>query len=68
MANDKSMGACLVCVDDLMQQAMFHLEHEFRSLMQQGADSFELNGNTELTRNLSFDSDYDNEENDDGIL
>ncbi|GLT26793.1 hypothetical protein SLA2020_018350 [Shorea laevis] len=68
MARSKSVGACLVRADDLVQQAMFRLEDEFRSLMQQGADSFELNGNTELTRNLSFDSDYDNEENDDGIL
>lgn len=68
MAREKSVGACLIRADDLMQQAMFRLEDEFRSLMEQGAESFELNRSNQATGALSFDSDYENEEIDDGFL
>ncbi|XVF05819.1 hypothetical protein REPUB_Repub05bG0205900 [Reevesia pubescens] len=68
MAAEKSFGACLVRADDLMQQAMFRVEDEFRSLMERGAESFELNRNNESTGNLSFDSDDENEENEEGLL
>ncbi|TYJ41681.1 hypothetical protein E1A91_A03G038500v1 [Gossypium mustelinum] len=69
MAAEKSVSACLVRADDLMHQAMFRVGDEFRSLMDRGAESFELNrSNHESTGNLSFDSDDDNEENEDGLL
>ncbi|KAK8598298.1 hypothetical protein V6N13_094271 [Hibiscus sabdariffa] len=68
MAADKSVGACLARADDLMQQAMFRVENEFRSLMDRGAESFELSRNNhESTGNLSFDSDDDNGENEEGL-
>ncbi|XVE58956.1 hypothetical protein DITRI_Ditri05aG0004800 [Diplodiscus trichospermus] len=69
MAAEKSVGACLVRADDLMQQAMFRLEDEFRSLMERGAESFELSRNNhESTGNLSFDSDDENEGNEEALL
>ncbi|KAE8688820.1 putative GDSL-like Lipase/Acylhydrolase family protein [Hibiscus syriacus] len=69
MAAEKSVGACLVRADDLMQQAMFRVEDEFRSLMDRGAESFELSwNNIESTGNLSFDSDEDNDEHEEGLL
>ncbi|XP_021278191.1 exocyst complex component EXO70B1 [Herrania umbratica] len=69
MAAEKSVGACLVRADDLMQQAMFRVEDEFRSLMERGAESFELRRNNhESTGNLLTDSDDENEENEEGIL
>lgn len=71
MASDKSVGACLVRAEDLMQQAMFRVEDEFRSLMERGAESFELGRtrtNHELTGNLSFDSEDEHDENEEGIL
>ncbi|OMP02342.1 Exocyst complex protein Exo70 [Corchorus olitorius] len=69
MASEKSVGACLVRADDLMQQAMFRIEDEFRSLMEQGAESFDLSrSNHESAGNLSFDSDDENEDNEEGLL
>ncbi|XWS71908.1 hypothetical protein CRYUN_Cryun03dG0178900 [Craigia yunnanensis] len=68
MAAEKSVGACLLRADNLMQQAMFRVEDEFRSLMERGAESFELSRNNhESTGNLSFDSEDENEENE-GLL
>lgn len=62
MAGDKSINACLARADDLLQQSMFRLEEEFRSLMERGGDSFELCDST--TANLSFDDDDDGDEDD----
>ncbi|KAJ4725486.1 Exocyst subunit Exo70 family protein [Melia azedarach] len=59
MGGDKSITACLVRAEHLLQQAMFRLEDEFRSLMERGGESFEL---TESTGNLSFDSEDEDEE------
>ncbi|KAJ0021606.1 hypothetical protein Pint_32449 [Pistacia integerrima] len=59
MAADKSINSCLVRADDLLQQAMFRLEDEFRSLMERGGESFEL---CESTGNFSFDSEDEDEE------
>ncbi|MCD7466988.1 hypothetical protein HAX54_004117 [Datura stramonium] len=42
MANDKSVSACLDKAEDLLQQAMFRLEDEFRTLMQRAAESVDL--------------------------
>lgn len=64
-ATDKAVLACLGRADDLMQQAMFRLEDEFRSLMEVGGESFELTrpyGRGELNGDLSFD--YEDEDND----
>lgn len=65
VAADKTVGACLVRADDMLQQAMFRLEDEFRSLMERGGESFDLTrayGNGESTGNLSFDSEDDEED------
>ncbi|KAI9196996.1 hypothetical protein LWI28_028867 [Acer negundo] len=62
-AADKSVAACLVRADELLQQSMFRLEDEFRSLVERGAESFEL---SESTGNLSFDSDDDGDDDEGG--
>ena len=67
MAGDKNVGACLLRADDLVQQAMFRIEDEFRSLMERGGESLELSrglGNGESAGNLSFDSEEDEEDED----
>ncbi|KAK3206617.1 hypothetical protein Dsin_020663 [Dipteronia sinensis] len=64
-AADKSVAACLVRADELLQQSMFRLEDEFRSLMERGAESFEL---SEPTGNLSFDSDDDGDDDEGGVI
>ncbi|KAK0604710.1 hypothetical protein LWI29_018582 [Acer saccharum] len=62
---DKSVAACLVRADELLQQSMFRLEDEFRSLMERGAESFEL---SESTGNLSFDSDDEGDDDEEGVI
>lgn len=65
MSGDKTVGACIVRAEDLMQQAMFRVEDEFRLLMERGGESLELSrayGNGESTGNLSFDSEDEDEE------
>ncbi|XP_010443580.1 PREDICTED: exocyst complex component EXO70B1 [Camelina sativa] len=64
MASEKPIGVCLARADDMMQQAMFRIEEEFRSLMERGAESFGLNpqGDAGATMNHRFDSE---EEDDD---
>ncbi|CBI15871.3 unnamed protein product, partial [Vitis vinifera] len=42
MTGEKSVAACLDRAEDLLQQAMFRVEDEFRSLMERGGESFEL--------------------------
>ncbi|XP_009132053.1 exocyst complex component EXO70B1 [Brassica rapa] len=39
-SSEKPISACLSRADDMMQQAMFRIEEEFRSLMDHGAESF----------------------------
>ncbi|XVF46160.1 hypothetical protein PTKIN_Ptkin03bG0004600 [Pterospermum kingtungense] len=69
MASENPVGACLARADDLLQQAMFRLQDEFRSLMERGAESFELSrNNRDSTGNLSFDSEDENEENEEELL
>ncbi|XP_023524856.1 exocyst complex component EXO70B1-like [Cucurbita pepo subsp. pepo] len=70
MARDKSVGTYLARADDLMQQAMFRVSEEFRSLMERGGESFELTRhfrNRESTGEFFFDSEED-EEGAEGIL
>ncbi|KAF8083802.1 hypothetical protein N665_0751s0018 [Sinapis alba] len=40
VANEKPVGVCLARADEMLQQAMFRIEEEFRSLMERGAESF----------------------------
>lgn len=63
MARDKTVGALLARAEDLMQQAMFRVEEEFRSLMERGGESYELS--RESAGNLSFDSEEEDEEGED---
>ncbi|XP_038894987.1 exocyst complex component EXO70B1-like [Benincasa hispida] len=67
MSKDNSVATYLARADDLMQQAMFRVDQEFRSLMDRGGESFELTRhfrNGESTGDFCFDS----EEDDEGIL
>jgi hypothetical protein len=63
MARDKTVCALLARAEDLMQQAMFRIEEEFRSLMERGGESYELS--RESAGNLSFDSEEEDEEGED---
>ncbi|XVF46170.1 hypothetical protein PTKIN_Ptkin03bG0005400 [Pterospermum kingtungense] len=68
-ASHNPVGVCPARADDLMQQAMFCLEDEFRSLMERGAESFELSrNNPDSTGNLSSDSEDENGENHEELL
>lgn len=63
---EKSVSACLHRAEDLLQQAMFRVEDEFRSLMERGGESFEPSrpyGAGEAAGNYLFDSE---DEDDDG--
>uniref|UniRef100_A0A1S3XFI3 Exocyst complex component EXO70B1-like n=1 Tax=Nicotiana tabacum TaxID=4097 RepID=A0A1S3XFI3_TOBAC len=64
MASDKSVSACLDKAEDLLQQAMFRLEDEFKTLMQRAAESLDLtryqNGEPAANLNYSSDSEDDN--------
>ncbi|XP_043703905.1 exocyst complex component EXO70B1-like [Telopea speciosissima] len=67
LAYEKSVPAFLDRLDDLLQQAMFRLEDEFRLLIQRSAEAFELgrlsdNSETTGTGNFSFGSDDDDDE------
>ncbi|KAL6967770.1 hypothetical protein U1Q18_033581 [Sarracenia purpurea var. burkii] len=67
MAGEKPVLACLDRAEDLLQQSMFRLEHEFRLLMERGGESFDLTRfrNGESAADYSFNSD---DEDDDGEL
>ncbi|KAK4274871.1 hypothetical protein QN277_018038 [Acacia crassicarpa] len=71
MASDKTVRACLVRAEDILQQAMFRVEDEFRTLMELGGESFDLtraHGNGESTGNLSFDSEEDEDPEVEGVI
>uniref|UniRef100_A0A1J3DIZ2 Exocyst subunit Exo70 family protein n=1 Tax=Noccaea caerulescens TaxID=107243 RepID=A0A1J3DIZ2_NOCCA len=62
MASEKPVGVCLARADDMMQQAMFRIEEEFRSLMERGAESFGLNPQGDAAAmNHRFDSDEEDD-------
>ncbi|GAB4824321.1 hypothetical protein Ancab_007209 [Ancistrocladus abbreviatus] len=70
MGGEKAVASCLDRADDLMQQAMFRLEDEFRSLMERGSESFDLtrgheNGG-ESTRNYDYDSEEEEDDDESG--
>ncbi|XP_057442201.1 exocyst complex component EXO70B1 [Lotus japonicus] len=67
LAADKSVAACLVRAEDMLQHAMFRLEDEFRSLMERGGEAFDLtrpyrNGEVRENENQPFDSEEEEEE------
>ncbi|XP_010453697.1 PREDICTED: exocyst complex component EXO70B1-like [Camelina sativa] len=66
LASEKPIGVCLARADDMMQQAMFRIEEEFRSLMERGAESFGLNpqGDAGGGTNHRFDSEEEEDDND----
>ncbi|KAA8549468.1 hypothetical protein F0562_001152 [Nyssa sinensis] len=66
MSSEKPVATCLGRADDLLQQAMFRLEDEFKSLMERGGQSFDLTSyqNGEPAANYSFDSDEEDEDED----
>ncbi|XP_010243483.1 PREDICTED: exocyst complex component EXO70B1 [Nelumbo nucifera] len=76
MAAEKPVAACLDRADDLLQQAMFRLEDEFRLLIERSAESFNLQnrfsgdgleGSGAGNGNFSSDEDEDEDENGDRI-
>ncbi|KAK7301677.1 hypothetical protein RJT34_12548 [Clitoria ternatea] len=65
LANDEDIGACLLRAEDMLQQAMFRAEDEFRFIMEQGSEAYDVTRcSGESTRNDDslFDSDDDGEE------
>lgn len=65
LSDDKTVGACLLRAEDILQQAMFRAEEEFRSLMELGGASFNgemnLNGNSLYETNDEADEDEEEE-------
>lgn len=65
LSDDKTVGACLLRAEDILQQAMFRAEEEFRSLMELGGASFNgvmnLNGNSLYETNDEVDEDEEEE-------
>lgn len=61
-AGDKTVAVCLDRAEDLLRQAMFRLEDEFRSLMERGGESFDLNRSSN-----DSDSDDAGDEDDDDV-
>ena len=62
-AVDNNVGACLARADAMLQQAMFRVEDEFRSLMEVGGESFDLNrAYDNVESNVLFESEEDDDE------
>ncbi|KAI9091652.1 hypothetical protein K1719_028095 [Acacia pycnantha] len=71
MDGDETVAAFLVRGDDMLQQAMFRAEDEFRSLMESGGESFDLtraDWKSESTRNLPSDSEEDEDAEFDAVM
>nr|GMD25314.1 exocyst complex component EXO70B1 [Ipomoea batatas] len=67
MGNEKPVASCLDRAEDLLQQAMFRLEDEFKTLMERGSESFDLsNYRNGDSANRDFSSDSEEAEDDDG--
>ncbi|KAJ4978419.1 hypothetical protein NE237_009199 [Protea cynaroides] len=69
LAVEKSVATCLDRVDELLQQAMFRLEEEFKMLIEQSAEAFDLShlcDKSEGNGNYSFVSDDDEDADADG--
>lgn len=67
MGNEKPVASCLDRAEDLLQQAMFRLEDEFKTLMERGSESFDLsNYRNGESANRDFSSDSEEAEDEDG--
>ncbi|KAF8402554.1 hypothetical protein HHK36_010640 [Tetracentron sinense] len=63
MAGEKPIAACLNRADDLLQQAMFRLEEEFRLLIERSGESIDLNRLSDKSESaVNFSSDSEDEE------
>ncbi|CAF1892133.1 hypothetical protein HID58_045995 [Brassica napus] len=63
VANEKPVGVCLARADEMLQQAMFRVEEEFRSLMERGAESFAVNSHRlDSDEEVEGDDDYDGDQ------
>ncbi|CAI9107081.1 OLC1v1006363C1 [Oldenlandia corymbosa var. corymbosa] len=61
-AHDKQVASCLDRAEEFMQKAMFRLEEEFKALMDQGTESFDLTrlrGGEAANPSYSSESDVD---------
>ncbi|XP_031122340.1 exocyst complex component EXO70B1 [Ipomoea triloba] len=67
MGNEKPVASCLDRAEDLLQQAMFRLEDEFKTLMERGSESFDLtNYRNGESANRDFSSDSEEADDDGG--
>ncbi|KAF6174112.1 hypothetical protein GIB67_020294 [Kingdonia uniflora] len=66
LAGEKPIGACLDRADEVVQQAMFRLEDEFRMLIQRSSESFDLCRNYDCKSDVSGSYLSDSEVDDDG--
>lgn len=57
LADDKNISSCLDRAEDLLQQAMYRLQEEFRTLVERGAESFD--GSTRSHPDYSDEDDVD---------
>ncbi|KAL6563583.1 hypothetical protein OROGR_002542 [Orobanche gracilis] len=63
LADEKNISSCLDRAEDLLQQSMFRLEDEFRTLVERGAESFDTH--SESTHRDYSDNDFDDDEDED---
>ncbi|CAI9776494.1 unnamed protein product [Fraxinus pennsylvanica] len=68
LADDKNIAACLDRVEDLLQQSMFRLEDEFRSLVERGAESFGLTHGESSHLDCSIEDDSGDEDADENEI
>ncbi|KAL8525806.1 hypothetical protein ACS0TY_015157 [Phlomoides rotata] len=66
LADDKKISACLDRAEDLLQQSMFRLEDEFRTLVERGAESFDLTRSESTHAHPDFSDDDDDNDFADG--
>ncbi|PIN09243.1 Exocyst component protein [Handroanthus impetiginosus] len=59
LADDKNISSCLDRGEDLLQQSMFRLEDEFRTLVERGAESFDLTGSDSTHPHPDYSDDDD---------
>ncbi|CAI9763174.1 unnamed protein product [Fraxinus pennsylvanica] len=62
LADDNNIVACLDRAEDLLQQSMFRLEDEFRSLVERGAESFDLTRGESTHLDCSNEDDFGEED------
>ncbi|KAL2526084.1 Exocyst complex component EXO70B1 [Abeliophyllum distichum] len=68
LADDKNIAACLDWAEDLLQQSMFRLEDKFRSLVERGAESFDLTRGESTHLDFSDEDDSGEEDGDDNEI